>query len=243
MRIEGIDIEVSRKAIKTIRVAVKSPDGRVCMSAPLAVPDSVLTAFIAQRLDWIREHRSRILARAAPRRPDYLDGETLRLFGKDVILRIVAGRGRPKARLLAGGDLVELAVDEGRSGAPAPTMDEKGRAERAKAIESLYRAELSRLIPDLLLVWEARLKVKAEDWGLRRMKTRWGSCNPRARRICLNIELGRRPPSCLEYVLVHELAHLLESGHGPAFKAILDANLPDWRLRRKLLAEESIPDE
>jgi predicted metal-dependent hydrolase len=168
--------------------------------------------------------------REMPPRLEYVDGEAIRWLGRDLRLRVVEGAKRNKARIRAELGIVELALREGAD-----------RAAREAAIEACWRAGLEAILPGAAGPWEERLAVSATAWTVRRMTSRWGSCNTKTGRICLNLELARRAPACLEYVIVHELAHLKEAGHGPRFKAILDRTMPDWRAREKLLAAEALP--
>lgn len=163
-------------------------------------------------------------------RLDFVDGESLRFLGRDLLIRGLSTQGRARVGLLAAEGRVELWTREGSD-----------REARARLVDAWYRAELGKLLPGLIATWEARLGVRVAAWGFRRMRSRWGSCNPATARISLNLELATRPEACLEYVLVHEMAHLLEPGHGPAFKAVMDGALPDWRRVKKLLAEEALP--
>jgi predicted metal-dependent hydrolase len=232
LRIEGLEVEVRRRAVRTIRIVITPPSGEVVVTAPLGSSDAALLALLGKRLPWIRKHRERMAAVAPAPRLDYAEGESIRLFGADLALGLVEGPSRKGARLAADGDRLELRLPPGSS-----------REERAALVEAFYRSELKKAIPPLAAKWESLLGVRVEAWGVKRMKTRWGTCNPRARRVWLNLELARRPPECLEYVLVHEMAHLIERSHDARFKAVLDRALPGWRLTKKLLASEAMAED
>jgi len=232
LSVGDLEVEVTRKSVRSIRIVIEPPEGRVRVSAPWRVSNEEVRAALVERLGWIAKHRQRMATMRRPPRLEYVEGESLRWFGRDLVLHVVPASRKARARLEPEAGCVWLAVREGAD-----------RDERAAAIEACWRASLLEALPSLAAKWEAQLGVQAERWGCRRMTSRWGSCNTRARRISLNLELARRPPACLEYVVVHELAHLLEPGHGPRFKAILDRALPDWRAREKLLASEAMPRE
>lgn len=220
-------MEVTRRQTKSIRIVVEPPEGRVRVSAPRQLGDLALGVAIQRRLGWIRKHRTRMAAMDRSPCLGYVDGERLRWLGLEVELRVVPGGRGAKARLLEDDRIIELRVGKGCS------LEGK-----AAAIGKCYRTALKGLLPELAEKWEAVLGVKVWELRIKTMRTRWGSCNTKVRRIWLNLELARRPFACLEYVLVHEMAHLIERGHGPAFKAILDRCLPEWRTAKKLLGAE-----
>lgn len=232
LKVEGLEVEVTRKSMRSIRIVVEPPDGRVRVSAPHRVGDDAVLAMLHERREWIERHRER-MARAPRRVPlQYVDGERLPWLGRELELRVRPDADRTRARLDTASLVIRLSV---RAGA--------GRPERAAAVEAACRRSLAAVLPYLARPWEDRLGVRASRWGVRRMTSRWGSCNTKSGAISLNLELARRSPSCLEYVIVHELAHLVEPGHGPRFKAILDAAIPDWKARERLLASEPIARE
>ena len=223
MVVGGVTVTVVRKAIKTVRLAVYPPDGRVRVSAPQRLSDDAVRKVVAGKLDWIRKQQARLAGQppAAPRR--MVSGETVAYLGRSYALRVVEAPGRSQAALTGDGAL-ELRVPPGSS-----------REARRAVLDRWYRQRLGELVPPLLARWEARLAVRAAEWRLRRMRTRWGSCSITARRIWLNVALAQRPVESLEYVIVHELAHLIERGHGPRFKAVLDRAMPGWReVKRRL---------
>lgn len=226
LEVGNLEVEVVRKEVRTLRIGVYPPEGRVRVSAPWNLGDEAIRDSVERRLGWIEKHRARFKAQVREGRLDYREGELLLFRGELCPLRLLPSASRCSASFREGEGLVEL---------KAPPAS--GREEREAAFEALCRAELKREIPRLLELWEPRLGVKSAEWGVKRMKTRWGTCNPRARRIWINLELAKRPPACLEYVLVHELAHLIERSHDARFKAVLDAHLPDWRKAERLLRD------
>lgn len=222
--VQGLDVEVVRKDVRTLRIGVYPPEGRVRVSAPAGLGDEAIRSSVSRRLDWIEKHRERFRAQIREGRLDYAEGELLLFRGELCPLHLLPGAARASVSFSPGAKRLELRIPRG-----------SGREDREKALYSFYRAELRREIPLLLARWEPILGVRAAEWGIKRMKTRWGSCNPRARRVWINLELAKRPPACLEFVLVHELAHLIERSHDARFKAVLDAHLPGWREAQRLL--------
>lgn len=214
--VDGIPVEVVRKRVMHLRLTVSAPDGRVRVSAPLHVDDAAVRAMVAQRLDWIQRHRARLAGVAAPTPLRIVTGERLRVGGEAYELRVVERRGAPGVSI--DGGTLELGVRPGSGG-----------ARRLAVLEGWLRERLRGQVADLVAAWEPQMGVTVGGVGIRKMTTRWGSCNARAGRIWLNLELARRSPGCLEYVVVHEMVHLLERRHDARFYGFMDRFLPDWR--------------
>jgi predicted metal-dependent hydrolase len=221
--IAGVSVRVTRKRIKTLRLTVHSPDGDVRVSAPLSVPTETIRSFVESRLDWVERHRARIRAAPKPADFDYVSGEQLPFDGRTYPLLVVHQSGRPRVTL-RDGELLVMAIP--------PDAD---RSQRERTLHAWYRAHLEAVVPPMIAAWEPRLGVSLAEWRIRRMKTRWGTCSIRARRIWLNLDLATKPRDCLEYLIVHELVHLLEPSHNARFKALMDRYLPNWRELRKRL--------
>lgn len=222
MQVDGVRVEVVRKAIKHMHLRVCPPDGRVRVSVPRLVREEAVREAIHARLGWIRRHRARVLREAAEKARRMDAGEIHWVQGRPVRLEVIELDGPPSVAL--GDGRLELRVRAGST-----------REKREAVLEAWCRARLRAQIPELLLVWEERIGVWVAEVRIKRMKTRWGSCNVGARRIWLNLELARRAPALLEGILVHEMVHLLEPSHGPRFVALMDRFLPDWRERRAAL--------
>ena len=221
IQVDGVEIEVTRKAIRSLRLRVCPPLAAVRLSVPWRASREEVLRFVLSRQDWIRRHRERMLAFPAPAAPAVpADGAGIFLWGRGCVLRIVPGRFHAEL----AGDTLRLCVPDPAD--PACCVRALSRACRALLMERMRC---------LVAHWSRTLGVAVPELRIRNMKTRWGSCNPRAGRIWISAELVRRTPECLEYVLVHELAHLLEHGHTDRFRAILDRCLPDWRQRRHVL--------
>ncbi len=214
-----IPIELVRKNIKNLHLHVTAPDGRVWLSAPKRMPLRAIRAFALSRLDWIVRQQTKIRARGRVARPEYVDGERHWVWGRSYRLAVVERDQTPEVRL--NHEVLELSVRPGAN-----------RAKRQPVVEAWSREQLKLAIPLLLETWQPKMGVRTEGFYVRRMNTRWGSCNIRARTIRLNTELVKKPPECLEYVVVHELAHLLERHHNARFWGLLDQFLPDWRVQR-----------
>ncbi len=217
-----IRIELQRKSIRNLHMRVCPQTGQVHVSAPSHLSEASIRAFVASKAAWIDAHRARAQGTGNPRR--YEEGESYPLWGESMTLSLAFDGGPRRVESREGTLLLHLKEGDG----------EERREALVKAWFSARVAEEARRI---LPVWEARLGVKAATISVRSMRTRWGSCTPRRGTIRLATELARRPKSCLEYVLVHELAHLIEPTHGTRFKAVLDAKLPQWRERKQLLQD------
>ena len=221
LEIDGLRVSVQRKRIKHLYVKVSRADGAVRVSAPWHANDRMVRAAVAGKLAWIRDKQRAWRERPTRIEPHFVDGEMHRLWGEALRLRLMQANGRNHEDEGRPGELV-LYV---RSGATAEA--------RGRTLDAFYRAELKARIPKLIECWEPTVGRRVNEWGVKKMRTRWGSCNPRARRIWVSLELAKHPPECLEYVVVHEMAHLIEANHSERFYALMDRLLPDWRERKR----------
>lgn len=249
IEVAGIYVEVVRKAIGRLRISVYPPDGRVRVAVPFWIGDESLRAALIERLAWIRRHKEKFAAR--PRQPErrMVDGEAHWFRGGRYCLLVREGGGRETVVLREAGGPGETDAPR-EPGVPGrsvlhrepgvlelfvrPGSDAKHRGE---VLDRWLRKRLKIDIEPLVSKWQPILGVEASAWNVRRMRTRWGSCNPARKRLWFNLELSRKPPECLEYVVVHELAHLLVSRHGAPFKALMDRHLPGWPGIRERLNE------
>ncbi len=245
--VEGLAVEVIRKKVRHLRLTVYPSEGRVRVSAPLRADDEAVRQAVVARLAWIRRHLASSGGRVAHAPREYVSGETHDFGGVGHLLNVIEhdGRGRVVRRDGDEADHTYLRPSPIRDSRP-PVIDLYVRrgsnvAQRAAVLAAWYRAELKAQIPALLAKWQPVIGVEAAAWGVKDMRTRWGSCNSTARRIWLNLELAKKPPRLLEYVLVHELVHLLERGHGVRFKAHMDRFLPGWRQLRAELDHSRAP--
>jgi predicted metal-dependent hydrolase len=222
--VDGLVVEVVRKKIKNLHLTVYPPDGRVRVSAPLRANDEAVRLMVTSRLAWIRRHQARLAAQERPPPPQYVSGESHLYLGDRYVLNVMEHDGRQG--VVCHDTRLDLFV---RRGSDA--------GQRERVLQAWYRRQLKAAVPPLINKWEAILGVKVAEWRVKRMKTRWGSCNPKARRIWLNLELAKRPPRCLEYIVVHEMVHLLVRKHDRKFVAHMDRVLPQWRQVRDELTQ------
>ena len=213
----GIEFELTRKRIKNVHLRIHPPDGRVTVSAPLRMSEARIAEFVTAKADWIRQHQARIAA--LPPRPElrYETGEEHRFLGVGQRLEV-----RPATGQRPGAEAVEERI-------LVHARDTHDHAEVKRHLDRLYRRELQARLEELVPAWSARLGVAIPTVRIRAMKRKWGACRPQRRDIVFNLELAKQPPAAIDYVVLHELAHLLEPSHGPRFQAILSAHLPDWR--------------
>src|SRR5450631_3633088 len=219
-----ISIVVTRKAIKHVHLSVYPPSGRVTLVAPVATRLRVARAYAISRLGWIREQQSKLQnqAREAPRK--FIERESHYLWGRRHLLTIAHREAKPFVSL--DHRRITLTV---RPGSDA--------RKRADAMHQWQKSPLHAVVPPLIEAWEPKLKVKVAAYFLQRMKTKWGSCNHKAGHIRLNTELVRKPKDLLEYVIVHEMVHLIEPTHSERFLTILGEHYPTWREARAELNE------
>ena len=224
-------VEVVRKDIKNLHLGVYPPNGRVRVAAPLAVSDDAIRLAVIGKLAWIRRQREKFENQPRQTAREAVSGESHYVFGRRYRLSIMKTTGRPEV-LLRTKTKMELHV-------PARAT----KAERLAVLDRWYREQLRSAAGPLLEEWQASLGARLEFWGVKRMKTKWGSCNHQSKRIWLNAELAKKPLACLEYIVVHELVHLLEPSHGDRFITRMDEHLPDWRERRDLLKSSPLANE
>ena len=224
IQLGDIVITVTRKDIKNVHLSVHPPHGRVTLSAPKATRLDVARAYAISRLRWIRAQQLELAGQARETRRDFVERETHHLWGRRHLLTVVYRDAKPFVSL--DHKRINLSVRPGSSG-----------AKRAEVIHEWHKSLLHAVVPALIEKWERKLGVKVAGYFLQRMKTKWGSCNRQAGRIRLNTELVKKPKDLLEYVIVHEMAHLLEPTHSRRFIEILQEHYPTWREARADLNE------
>jgi hypothetical protein len=223
IHVSGLTVQIVRKDIKNLHLGVYPPNGRVRVAAPLQVSDDAVRLAVIRKLGWIKRQQARFKAQARQSEREMVSGESHYFLGQRYRLRVVNHDSAAKV-LVRNKATIELHVRR-----------ETDAWQRERMLLRWYRKQLKELIPPLLEKWQCALGVQVADWGIRKMKTRWGTCNAKARRIWLNLELAKKPPQCLEYIIVHELVHLVVKHHGDRFTAMLDEHLPQWRLHRQEL--------
>jgi len=231
LEVRGIRVEVVRKAIKNLHIGVYPPEGRVRVAAPLRVNDEAVRLAVIARLGWIRRQQSRFAEQPRQSAREMTNGESHYVWGRRYRLRLIERPG-PFKVVLSGNSHLDLYI---RPGADA--------TQREKALNNWYRSQLKVRIPALITKWEPVIGVTVSEWRIKKMKTKWGSCNPVARRIWLNLELAKKPLGCLEYIMVHEMVHLLERHHNSRFYSLMEKLLPQWSLQRERLRHQPLSSE
>ena len=211
-----IPVEVVRKNIKNLHLSVHPPDGKVRISAPARMSLDAVRLFAATKLGWIKKHQAKLRGqqREAPR--DFVTRESHCYLGKRYLLNVVEVRG--KSVVILKHDTIELHVPTGAT-----------RRKKSTVMQEWYRERLKEIVPQYVTKWEPLMNVNVAQFGIKRMKTKWGTCNRQARRIWINLDLAKKPEELIEYIVVHEMAHILERNHGARFVALLDGFLPQWR--------------
>ena len=231
MFVADLDVEIIQKDIKNIHLAVYPPTGRVRLAAPIDVNDETLRLFVLSKLPWIRKQQRKFLIqnRQTPRL--FVNRESHFFMGRKYLLRVHESDHPyryPKV-VLKTKTYIDLFVRE------TSTVEQK-----ANLIKEWYRTELKTLLDELVPKWEKILKVKANNINVKSMKTKWGSCNTEKGNILFNLELAKKPIACIEYVVAHELVHLIERLHNDNFKAHLDKHIPNWKGLKAMLNEMTL---
>ncbi len=217
--IGDIPVDVVLKDIRNIHLSVHPPAGRVRLSAPVGMDINTLRLYAISRLGWIKKQQRKLCGQERETPREYLNRESHYLWGKRYLLKIVE-REAPSA------------VDVQHSAILLYIRPDASQEKKQSVLDAWYRKQLKAAIPDLIALWEKRVVVRVNEFGIKKMKTKWGTCNPDARRIWVNLELSKKPKECLEYIVVHEMVHLLEHHHNERFIALMDAILPKWRSLR-----------
>lgn len=215
--ISGMNVEVVRKPIKNLHLGVYPPHGRVRVAAPLALTKDAIRLAVVERIVWIKRQKAKFEAQARQTEREMVTGETHYFQGRRYRLRVIEHTGRCTV-MLQNKTTIHLFVRRTTS-----------QARREAILHNWYRQQLKELIPPLVAKWSIALGVKEPAYGVRKMKTKWGSCSTEAKRIWLNLELAKKSVKCLEYIIVHELVHLLERRHNEYFTQLMDQYFPTWR--------------
>jgi predicted metal-dependent hydrolase len=227
----GVRVQIFRKGIKNLHLGVYPPHGRVRVAAPLRVSDDAVRLAVIGKLGWIKRQRAKFEAQPRQSAREMVSGESHYFLGRRYRLRVIERNG-------AAG--VEL---HNKSKLELHVRPETGAGQRNRILHQWYRQQLKEMIPTLIEKWQRVLGVAVAEWGVKKMKTRWGTCNIEARRIWLNLELAKKPVQCLEYIVAHEMVHLIERNHNDRFVSILEKHLPHWRLHRQELNSAPLAHE
>jgi predicted metal-dependent hydrolase len=225
IEVSGIDVDVIKKDIKNIHLAVNPPTGRVRLSSPYSMKRESLRLFLISKLGWIKKHIRNMNSQIREPERKYIQGESHWVEGQRYLLNIIEKEAAPKVEI-RNKKYLDLYVR------PGSDKDKK-----EEVLREWYRDRLKAEIPNLIAKWEENLEVQIEDWGVKLMKTKWGSCNIEKQRIWLNLELAKKPRHCLDYVVLHEMIHLKVRHHNEHFKALLDKHMPGWQSVREELNE------
>jgi len=228
--IGDIPVDVVLKDIRNIHLSVHPPAGRVRLSAPVGMDIETLRLYAIARLGWIKIQQRKLRGQERETPREYLNRDSHCLWGKRYLLKIVE-REAPSA------------VDVQHSAILLYVRPGSAFEKKQSVLDEWYRKQLKVAIPDLIEVWEKRIGVRVDEFGVKKMKTKWGTCNPDARRIWVNLELAKKPKECLEYIVVHEMVHLLERHHNERFITLMDDLLPKWRSLRDDLNRLSVKHE
>jgi predicted metal-dependent hydrolase len=220
MVISDIDIDVVRKDIKNMHLAVYPPSGKVRLATPKDVSDDTIRLFTISKLGWIKKQQRKFIDQNREASRKLVSRESHYFFGKRYLLKVIEA-DKPAKVIIKNKKQIELHVR------PNSTIEQ-----RMTILNEWYRAELKKVIPELVGKWESKMNVSLNSWGIKQMKTKWGTCNIEAKRIWLNLELAKKPVHCLEYIIVHELVHLLERKHNDRFLELMKIYMPQWKTYR-----------
>jgi len=218
-----LSIDVVRKDIKNLHLAVYPPTGRVRIAVPLNVSDEAIRLFAISKLGWIKRNQRNFAAQDRQPARKYIERESHYFQGKRYLLRVIEDDAPAKV-VLKTKTYIDLYVRPNTS-----------TEQRQIILNEWYRTELKKLIPPLIDKWEKQIGVSWNDWQVRQMKTKWGSCKIDEKRMWINLELAKKPLNCLEYIIVHEMIHLLERHHNDRFLFLMEKYMPQWKFNKEEL--------
>ncbi|GAF71083.1 unnamed protein product [marine sediment metagenome] len=216
VQICNLEIQTVRKDIKNIHLGVYPPSGRIRVAAPLKTSDETIRLFVISKMPWIKKQRLKFIRQERQSRREFVSGESHYFLGNRYRLNVITTNHIPKAEIRRK-RFIDLYV-----------KPDTNRQRREKILENFYRYELKKNIPPLIIKWQKKTKINVKEFRIRKMKTKWGTSNPSQGRIWLNLELTKKPIHCLEYVLVHEMVHLIEKKHTDRFVKLMKRFLPQW---------------
>jgi predicted metal-dependent hydrolase len=218
-----LSVDVVRKDIKNMHLAVYPPNGRVRIAAPLRIDDEAVRLFAISKLGWIKRQQRKFATQDRQPPRQYKERESHYFQGKRYLLRIIE-HDAPLKVVMKTKTYIDLYVR------PESTTEQ-----RETIINEWYRAEIKKLIPPLIEKWVNQIGVTVSDWQVKQMKTKWGTCNIEKKRIWVNLELAKKPIHCLEYLIVHEMVHLLERHHNDRFLTLMEKHMPQWKFYKEEL--------
>ena len=228
--IDDICVDVAHKEIKNMYLSVYPPTGKVRIAAPLRMDLDTVRVFAISKLRWIKKQQGKFLSqgREAPR--EYITRESHYYLGKRYLLKVIEHNASPK--VVIKHETMEMYI-----------RPNTGIVKRLEIVDEWYRQRVKEIVPGLIAQYEKAMKVNVAEFGIKKMKTRWGTCSIQAKRIWLNLELAKKPKECFEYVIVHEMVHLLERHHSERFIAYMDKYLPKWRFYKEELNRSPLRHE
>lgn len=224
LELGDVSVDVIFKDIKNVHLSVHPPTGRVRISAPDRMELDNIRLFAITKIGWIKKQQKKLLAQEREQPREYLERESHYLWGDRYLLQI--SEGQKPACVKAGHRKIELYV-------PAQSSLQK----RHLVLDHWYREEIKAAVPTLIAKWEKQTSLDVNRFFIQKMRTKWGSSNPMSRTIRLNLELAKKPPQCLDYVILHEMLHFLVADHGERFVALMDCYMPNWQIVRQTLNE------
>ena len=230
LKLGSVTVDVIKKDIKNVHLSVYPPEGRVRISAPLRMSTENIRLFAISKLQWIKLQQAKMVDQDREPLREYLDHESHYLWGKRYLLNVIEVNSPPQIEIRHRKIVLHV----------RPSSSAERRQE---LLEEWYRTKLKASVLPVVAKWERAMNVKVNKVFVRRMKTKWGSCSPTSASIRLNTDLAKKPPECLDYIVVHEMAHLIEPTHNERFIALLDRMMPNWRFSRKRLNELPVRHE
>lgn len=222
IEINDLSVEIQRKNIKNLHLTVCPPHGQVKVSAPNRMQLDIIHSFVLSKIKWIQRQQKKLQSQTIETQKEYVDSETHYLWGQQYLLRIIDSQQRPIIKL--NNNEIHLHI----TGNASKTL-------KQAIVDEWYRRHVKLVAPALIEKWEKIIGVTVKQFFIRKMKTRWGSCTPHQKSIRLNSELAKKSIECLEYIIVHELVHLLEPSHNHRFKQLMTHFMPNWRSFREAL--------
>ncbi|MBN1314560.1 MAG: M48 family metallopeptidase [Anaerolineales bacterium] len=230
IQLGDIEVDVVLKDIKNVHLSVYPPTGHVRISAPSHMSLETIRLYAISKLEWIKKQQAELRAQERETPRDYIERESHYVWGKRYLLKVVEANRAQSVTL--EGNKMALQI-----------RPETGQDKRQEIVEAFYREQIRAEAPMMIAGWEKRMDVAVDRFYVQRMKTRWGSCNPEKHSIRLNTELAKKPRECLDYLIAHEMAHLLEPTHNTHFVALMDQFMPNWRDRRDQLNQLPVRHE
>ncbi|MEY4505086.1 MAG: hypothetical protein RL154_1383 [Pseudomonadota bacterium] len=217
--VSGLEIVIERKDIKNLHIGVYPPNGKIRVAIPLRLNDEAVRLAVISRLSWLKKQQQSFLNQPRQSTREMVSGESHYLFGKRYLLDVIYTN--KKCAISIKHSKLELAVKENTTG-----------ENRLKILEKYYRENLTIELDRLIAKWQTEIGIKIDSWKIQKMKTKWGSCNIKAKRLLFNLELAKAPIDSIEYIVVHEMLHLLERHHNDNFKSLLSKCINDWQSRK-----------